>query len=247
MDSALNYILEGFNERNYSVDKAKDIFIEKMSEWEGQNKLEFFKSEVPEEYLDSYDPNDPMMQELVWDNIVKRGLACIDVYVKEILPNIKRVISVQNSGHLTNDEGDEFIFIVDFIAEIFDGRIVLLDNKTSSARYPKTKIAKSQQLALYLESFPEIKYAGYCVLIKNPEKEKGVTHQFMVGEIPEENKQAVFDHVQEIAQNIKEEKFPMNPKGCMAFGKKCEYWNACKFGNTDGLIPAYPEKKKEET
>lgn len=245
MDHALNYILESIRDKiEWSIDTAKEKFIEKMNEWSGQNRLDFFKNEAPEELLVSLNPNNPEHQELVWNNIVMRGLASIDVYVKEVLPQIDEVIEVQKSGSIKNEEGDELVFVVDFVAKMKDGRTVLLDNKTASSRYPKNKVVKSQQLSLYLESYPEIKLAGYIVLIKNPEKEKGLTYQILIDEIPEETKQESFDKVVQVLDNIKAEKFEKNEKSCWAFGKKCSYWNYCKNGDSSGLVPAYEKKDK---
>lgn len=244
MDAALNYILENFNENTWTVEAAEALFIEKMNDWDGTIRLDFFKSEVPIELLDILDHSNPEHQELVWENICKRGLANIDVYIEHILPLFEKVILVQNKGVLKNEEEDELVYVVDFIVTLKDGRTVLMDNKTSSAKYPKNKVLKSQQLSLYIEAFPEIKYAGYCVLLKDPVKVK-CTHQVLVDEIPEETRQEAFDKAQKTAQSIKEEIFEPNMKACMLFGKPCEFSLLCKYNDPAGLVPAYPEKKKE--
>lgn len=247
MDTALNYILEGFNEKTWTIEKAREIFIEKMNEWTGQNRLDFFKKEVPESLGSFFDPNDREHQELVWDNICQRGIACIDVYVAEILPQFKRVISVQKSGSLYNAEGDEFVFILDFIVEMNDGRIVLMDNKTSSSLYPKNKVLVSDQLSLYIESHPEVPWAGYCVLMKNPivQKKKTITHQILIDKIPEEQRKKAFDRLQRVAQQIKEGNFETNTKSCKLYGKQCEYFELCMYGRDDNLIEAYSKKGKK--
>lgn len=247
LDYALNYVLESIRDKkDWSTDVAKEKFIEKMSEWSGQNKLEFFKNEAPEELADSLKPNNPEHQELVWDNITKRGLACIDVYVKEVLPQFAEIVSVQTNVEIKNDQGDTLVGVVDFIAKMHDGRVVLFDNKSASAKYPKNRVIQSQQLSLYLESYPEIKYAGYVVMIKNPEKEKGLTYQILIDEIPEETKQKSFDKVVSTLDNIKAEKFEKNEKSCWAFGRKCDYWALCKNNDSSGLVPAYEKKETNE-
>lgn len=254
IDNALNYILEGFNDKTWTIERAREIFIDYMNTWDGSNRLDFFKSEVPESLKNDWDATNREHQELVWDNIVKRGLACLDVYVAEILPQFKRVVSVQNKGSLFNEEGDEFVFILDFIVEMQDGRVVLMDNKTSSAQYPKNKVVTSQQLSLYIESHPEVQYAGYCVLIKDPivQVRKTVTHQILIDQIPDEQRKASFDHLQATAQKIKEGVFEPNPKSCKLYGKPCEYLLYCTYQDPTGLVPAYPGKptaldKIEET
>lgn len=243
IDTALNYILESIRDKKeWSVDQAKELFLNKMQEWDGQNRLDFFKSEVPAEMLETYDEGDPDTWEAVWDNVVRRGLACIDVYVREVIPQIKEVISVQNKGVIVNEEGHEFTFVLDFIAKLQDDRVVLFDNKTSSAKYPKNKVKNSQQLSLYLDQFPEIQYAGYIVLIKNPEKEKGMTHQILVDEIPEETRKKSFDKLDKTLYDVSCGKFEKNTKSCRLYNKPCEYSALCNAGIRDGLVSTYREK-----
>lgn len=246
MDEALNFILECMRDGvPYSIEHACSIFSKKMEQWTGQNRLDYFKNEIPD-YIINTDSTDKDIEEAVWQNICKRGINSIFVYEKEILSLIDKVLEVQTKGELKNAEDDTFEFVVDAIVQLKDGRIVLLDNKTSSAKYPKNKVIKSQQLSLYLESYPNIKYAGYAVLIKNPDK-IGCTYQFMVDEIPEETKAASFKLLEETLLNIKQGNFSCNFKGCMAFGKPCEYEKACTYKDYTGLVPTYPEKKTEET
>ena len=89
IDSALNYILESMRDKKpWAIETACTIFYTKMNEWKGQNRLEFFKNEVPEELQDSVNPNNPDHQEAVWQNLCKRGIACLFVYEKEICSQI---------------------------------------------------------------------------------------------------------------------------------------------------------------
>ena len=245
MDVSLNYILEAIRDKKeWTKEGAEQIFIQEMNKWNGEDRLDFFKGDVPKDLLETLDEDSREHQELIWDNLCQRGIKCLSVYITEVLPQIDEVISVQNQGVIKNKEEDEFVFIVDFIAKMKDGRTVLLDNKTASAKYPKNKVVKSQQLSLYLEAFPDIKYAGYIVLIKNPEKEKGMTHQIMIDEIPEETKQESFDKLETALLNIKNEVFEPNLKSCRLYNKPCEYTNLCMYGDKTGLIST--ERKKNE-
>lgn len=238
IDGALNYILESIRDKKeWTKQEAEDIFLTKMGEWTG-NPLSYFKNEIPEnahEYSNE--------EEAVFDNLINRGLACLEVYINDVLPQIDEVVSVQDRFDIPNEEGDVFSGVVDFIAKLKDGRTVLLDNKTASAKYKKKAVVESQQLSLYLDQFPDLKYAGYIVLIKNPLKEKGLTHQIMVDEIPEETKAAAYALLDKTMQSIKEEKFDCNFKGCKAFGKDCEYMRACQYGDYTGLISSKRENK----
>lgn len=242
MDSALNFILECKRDGvPHSIEQAKQIFATELSKWSGQNRLDYFKNEVPEEWLESNDPD--LIEKAVHGLMLRRGVDCIDVYEKEILSQIESVIEVQTKGTLNNAEGDTFEFIVDAVVKLKNGPVVVLDNKTASAKYKKKAVIESQQLSLYLENYPDIKHAAYAVLIKNPAKEKGLTHQLLVDEIPEETKAASFKLLEDTLLKIKNEEFPCNYKGCMAFGKECEYSKACSYGDYTGLVPTYRNEK----
>ena|ERR1035437_230660 len=238
IDAALNYILESIRDKKeWSRNEAEEIFLTKMNEWTG-NPLSYFKNEIPEnanEYANE--------EEAVFANLINRGLACLEVYINDVLPLIDTVLSVQDKFAVQNEEGDVFTGVVDFIAKLKDGRTVLLDNKTASAKYPKNKVVTSQQLSLYMDQFPDIKYSGYIVLIKNPAREKGLTHQIMVDEIPEETKANSYKLLDETMKNIKEERFGCNYKSCKAFGKQCEYERACSYNDYTGLVPNKPLDK----
>lgn len=243
IDGALNYILECIKDKKeYSLDEAKRLFVESMKSWSHQNRLSFFKSEVPEELGKDYDEESSDVQEAVWDLIVQRGLSSIEVYCKEIVPQIDEIISIQEKKVITNAEGHQLVFVLDFIAKMKDGRTVLMDNKTSSARYSKNSVKDSQQLSIYLEQYPEIRYAGYCVLIKNPAKERGVTYQLIIDEIPESTTEESYKKLDDTLNKIAAGEFPCNLKGCNAFGKPCEFLLKCKYGDDTGLIPAYVKK-----
>ena len=244
MDSALNYILESIRDKKeWSIETACNEFDRKMNEWSGQNRLEFFKNEVPEELKDSIDPDDLTHQGLVWENICKRGINSLFVYDKEIIPLIEEVLHVQQKFEVKNEDDDTFTGFIDFIAKLKDGRTVLFDNKTASAKYKKKAVVDSQQLSFYLEQYPQINLAGYIVLIKDPSREKGMTHQILIDEIPELTKSRSFKLLDETMQKIKNEEFPCNTKGCKAFGKECEYMRACVYGDYGGLIST----KKEDS
>lgn len=244
MDAALNYILESMRDKKpWSIETAKDFFVLKMEHWGGQNRLEFFKNEVPEELKEIINVDDLNHQGLVWDNICARGIKSLFIYDKEIIPLIDEVLHVQQKFEVQNEDEDTFTGFIDFIAKLKDGRTVLFDNKTASAKYKKKAVVDSQQLSFYLEQFPNINLAGYIVLIKDPEREKGMTHQILIDEIPEETRAKSFKLLDETMQKIKNEEFPCNTKGCKAFGKECEYMRACVYGDYGGLIST----KKEDS
>lgn len=246
MDAALNYILESIRDKKkWSEHIALNHFQHIMSQWKGQNRLDFFKSEVPDELKDNIDPDNPEHQKAVWNNLLKRGTQLLDTYIKEILPLIDEVLHVQHKFEVKNEDDDSFTGVVDFIAKLKDGRIVLFDNKTASSKYKKRAVIESQQLSFYIEQFPEINLAGYIVLLKDPSKEKGTTHQIIIDEIPEETRKKSFDLLDKTMYAIKQGEFPCNYKACKAFGKTCDFERACSFGDYTGLISTDDNSRSE--
>lgn len=243
LDVSLNYILQSIHEKKeWTREQAIATFGESLEKWNGENRLDFFKGDVPKELQDNIQEDSIDFQEQIWEEMYKRGINCIDVYIKEILPQFKEIVSVQEKFEIKNEDDDIFNGILDFIAKTHDDKIVLFDNKSASAKYPKNSVIKSQQLSLYLGQFPNIKHAGYVVLIKNPEREKGLTHQIIIDEIPEQTTQESYQKLEDTINNIKEKKFPTNFKSCRLFNKPCEYATLCKYGDPIGLIPAKEKK-----
>ncbi len=63
-----------------------------------------------------------------------------------------------------------------------------------------------------------------------------IVWKFIQDVIPEETIEKSFNTVDESIRGIKNEEFPKNNKACFSFGRRCEYWNACKKGDYVGLI-----------
>ena len=82
-----------------------------------------------------------------WLSLKRKGHLMLEHYKAEIMPKIKRVVSVQREVSLPNDSGDEFIGYIDFEAELYDYHNVLtIDNKTSSKKYKISDINDNGQL-----------------------------------------------------------------------------------------------------
>ena len=233
IDKALNYVLTRTKRKHVVYeDTAKAIFLKNMQKWAGQNELIFFKNEMPDIMEEGLDP-----QWAVWEHLCGVGIAMIQTYIEEILPLFKEILSVQTKKLIPNEEGDELILITDFMAKLHDDRVVVFDNKTSTdvkKGYPKSSVAKSQQLAIYAE-FSNTKLAGYVALQKKL-KDGKVVWAMIIDEIPEEQTAKAFDKIDEALRGIKNEIFPPCPKSCFSFGRSCEYWNYCKRGDKTGLI-----------
>ncbi len=111
-----------------------------------------------------------------WLCLRRKGLLMISAYRKKVMPKITRVLSVQEAVSLTNTVGDSIIGYVDLVAEI-NGKVVIIDNKTSGMEYDKDAVLSSAQLSLYvhmLEEKYQTREAGYIVMrktvIKNRKK-----------------------------------------------------------------------------
>ena len=168
IDDAFNILLI-----NKDLEKAKVHF---MNAWENLRgvRMKFRKTEIDIELIDHFDTSDTR-DNLEWLTLYYKGLLFIEAYYKEVLPKIKEVITVQESFSFPNIEGDEINGIIDLIVRWEDGKVYLLDNKTSSYKYGKDDARESPQLSLYHYVIGE-KYKldgiGYIVLNKNIQKNR---------------------------------------------------------------------------
>lgn len=243
IDNALNYLLESYQSgiQIPDVKEADRIFNRRMNAWRGQNELVYFKNEAPEVDPITKRPfeelDDEEKQEAVFHHLLEVGSKILKVYNAQVLPNFKRIISIQTKRTIPNETGDNLVLITDFTAELNDGRIVIFDNKTSSdikKYYGPSSVKKSQQLSIYTE-FEESKLAGYIALQKKL-VDGAVVWNMVVDTIDEDQVQQSFIKVDQTLRAIKREEFPKNEKACYSYGRPCEYWNLCKKGNSKGLI-----------
>lgn len=118
-----------------------------------------------------------------WLCLQRKGHLLLKGYQESILPQIKWVIEVQKKVELFDEDGNNLNGVIDFIAELADGRIAIIDNKTSSQEYQEDSVKGSEQLATYqaiLNLFaddPEnpwkhkIEACGYAVMSKKLDKD----------------------------------------------------------------------------
>lgn len=114
-----------------------------------------------------------------WVSLKQKGLLFIDAYEEQVIPTIDEVIEIQKFISIKNDEGDEFLGFVDYIARLKDENgIFIMDNKTSSSAYKPTEAKTSKQLASYVGVLNELGYTketlkvGFNVLNKKIRKKK---------------------------------------------------------------------------
>lgn len=113
-----------------------------------------------------------------WLCLKKKAELLLTAYYNDILPNFKRIIAVQKKVELIDESENNLNGIIDFVAELQDGRIAIVDNKTTSTEYSEDSVATSEQLATYqaiLNIFAhdannewkyEIKACAYAVMSK---------------------------------------------------------------------------------
>ncbi len=118
-----------------------------------------------------------------WLCLVRKGKLFLEAYQRDILPKIKRVITVQKNVEIFDDEGNSIPGVIDFVAELQDGRVAVIDNKTSSEPYEVDSVGSSEQLAQYMailnifnddpdqEWKTRIDCAVYAVMVKKLEKD----------------------------------------------------------------------------
>lgn len=236
IDNALNYILIcKKNNEVLSEDTAISIFEDEMKTWDpGKNELIYFKSEAGDTtaFLEATHEE---KQQIVWLNLLQLGHKIIKTFVAEILPMFKEVNDVQIERVIENESGDQLKIVIDFVATVQDGTKVVFDNKTTSLlkNYPKNSVLKSKQLAMYSEFYPDHK-SGY-IAIQKQLVDGEIKWKCIIDTISEEMKEETFKNIQEVTDQIKTNEFDKNTKACYSFGRKCEYYSYCHFGNSSGL------------
>ncbi len=106
-----------------------------------------------------------------WSCLKRKGLLIIDAYREQVLPRIKKVIEVQKHIKLENTSGDVITGVIDLIAEMDDGKVYVLDNKSARNRYEDEAVKTSTQLSLYCHH-EEIDNGGFIVYVKTIKKNK---------------------------------------------------------------------------
>jgi len=242
IDKALNYILlRTKHHHTPHYDTARLIFERGMETWHAQNELVYFKNEAPPLHpggsqLPFDELSDEDKQEAVLINLCTIGRNMLQTYITDILPQLGTILSVQTKRFIPNDAGDHLVLVTDFRARLPDGREVTFDNKTCSdlKRYGPSSVRKSQQLAIYTEYEPS-RLAGYIALCKKLVDGK-VEYKIRIDDIPEEMVVQAFEKVDGSLEAMKRGEFPKTEKGCWQFARRCELWDLCKHGKTDGLI-----------
>lgn len=169
LDTGLNDLL-----LTKDLNSAKKMFVDK---WEqpNPNDITYLKSDLDIEIYEHFHKNPGYVEYQEWWTLFYKGIMFIEAYNNEVLPRIKKVIAVQEPISIKNEEGDEITGFLDLIVEWEDGKIYLLDNKSSSYKYEEDSARKNDQLPLYYYATKN-KYkldgVGYIVLNKKINKNR---------------------------------------------------------------------------
>lgn len=142
LDIGLNELL-----RSRDLDLAKAVFKEAWARPTINDQI--IDIEQNDAILYSKADWDVRLGESPWKSLLAKGMLMLDAYAIEALPQFKQVLAVQHPISMFNSDGDEIRGTLDFIVEMQDGRIVLMDNKSTSKPYEQDAASKSPQLSLY--------------------------------------------------------------------------------------------------
>lgn len=117
-----------------------------------------------------------------WMSLKVKGKYMLNSFFDKTLKQIKRIVEIDGKPaaqmriDIGSDGGDKIIGYVDYVVEMADDRIVILDCKTAAAAYDQHALLTSEQLKTYASAlahhFDEVPEIGYLVLVKKLVNEK---------------------------------------------------------------------------
>lgn len=124
-----------------------ELFKYDSNFFDTKSQVENLMSEV--DWLDIAEDKRRIYNYYNWLCLKKKAELLLTAYHKEILPNFKSILAVQKKVELIDEAGNNLNGIIDFVAELQDGRIAIVDNKTTSTEYEEDSVSSSEQLATY--------------------------------------------------------------------------------------------------
>ena len=226
VDVGINYLLLNPDKLNEAQEIFVKEFLKELQKIKDNGQITSFSNSDYDESLTDL-PKDKGGAQA---SLIEKGKLFIEAYKEQILPNFKKILSVQHNFNIENDFGDNINGGVDMIVELQDGRVAILDNKTSGSPYKENfdeiEESKLKQLAVYkaaLQGQYPIDALGFNVLIKSirKKKEPRVKTQMIIGDVSDEFIDATFDEYQEVLTGIRMGHFPSNSPNCNSFFGKC--------------------------
>ncbi len=116
-----------------------------------------------------------------WLSMLRKGILFLTAYYDEFIPKYDEVIIVQQEFNISDEDNGELNGFIDLIVKLKDGKVVILDNKTSSVLYEENSVKESIQLSIYKQVIdimidlgtykgPKPTHSGYAVISKKLEK-----------------------------------------------------------------------------
>jgi CRISPR/Cas system-associated exonuclease Cas4 (RecB family) len=104
-----------------------------------------------------------------WESLQAAGMKLLEKFVKEELPRLDDFRKVERVFELDITQLDlPFIGIIDLVAKL-DGKLTLVDFKTSASAYDEHEAALSDQLTAYQLAEPEAEQVALCIFVKTKE------------------------------------------------------------------------------
>lgn len=169
LDKGLNALHEG-----QSLEVAIKLFEGEWNHYLYKDDMVYSKSDLQEELLEYFKFEFPKgstksIEEKSWASLFYKGKLMLEACQREVLPLIKSHKAIQKAISFKNDVGDEIHGFLDLIIESHEGKLYLMDNKSSSVTYEADSAKKSQQLVLYYyieKDFMKIDEVGFFVYNK---------------------------------------------------------------------------------
>jgi hypothetical protein len=128
------------------------------------------------------DNEDKFYKRVAWLSMKKKGEYMLTSFFDKKLKEIKGLAMIDGKPaaqlriDIPSPDGDNIVGYVDYVVEMMDGTIVILDCKTAASEYDEHKLVTSEQLKTYAAAlahhFDEIPEIGYLVLVKKLNTEK---------------------------------------------------------------------------
>jgi len=128
---------------------------------------------------------DKFYKRVAWLSMKKKGEYMLNSFFDTKLKDIKGLVELDGKPaaqlriDIPSEDGDNIVGYVDYIVELNDGTVVILDCKTAAAAYDDHKLLTSEQLKTYAAAlsskFDEVPEIGYLVLVKKLNTEKSCT------------------------------------------------------------------------
>lgn len=246
-DGKLETHEDGYEPLGAYLAQAKVVFDEAFNAFKATD-IKYSKADMDTSILTSDDLNklavDPSIP--VANLCLKRkGHMILNAYSVQVLPRLEKVILVQHNVSLNNEMGDSLIGVVDLMAQI-DGKVYILDNKTSSIKYAEDAVRLSQQLGTYYEALKDeykVDGVGFIIIPKNIRKKKEplVPIEIQLGKVDEKTIIDTFAMYDEVLDGVKNGRFQCS--GCNESPWPCSYRRYCESDGKDLTGLKYSEKK----